>query len=369
MQDVMIVLEPEAASRSVLKQIDASIEPHERYMIVDCGGGTVDLVTHELQEDGGVKEVAVGSGGCCGGSYVDQAYLDYLSERFGFFDQFKRTKQQHYYKLLANWEMTKINFTGQSDHSTDIDLPPGFLRVAEEHLDDDEVDSLAEGFEIPVEDMRGFFDGVVDKIMELAKLQLGESGAVHKIIFVGGFARSKYLQQRAKAELETVETRVIIPPSPASAVLKGAVLLRAEPTAFVKERIARQTYGICVSMPFVKGKHNDAHSTVDAATGTLLATNAFHPFVLRKQSLAFDEQVSHKFQAGQSEVQVRLYKTSARDVPATIDEPGVGLLGRVTIPDVEIGSTLEIGMTFGDTAIHAVVTTSSGERPFIFHLD
>ena len=37
------------------------------YIVVDCGGGTVDLTVHELDNDTGVlKEVHKGTGGPCG---------------------------------------------------------------------------------------------------------------------------------------------------------------------------------------------------------------------------------------------------------------------------------------------------------------
>jgi hypothetical protein len=367
MRDITIVLEPEAASYSVQRQPSVSIEPHQRYMIVDCGGGTVDLVTHELQEDGTVKEVAVGSGGCCGGTYVDQAYLLYLGEQFPFLGQFKRTKQSHYLKMLANWEMTKTNFTG-TDRSTIIDFPPGFLAVASEHLDVETLADLEDGFEISAADMRALFDGVVDRILELVDKQLADSGLVHRIVFVGGFSRSKYLQQRAKTALETEETNVVFPPSPESAVLRGAVLLRAAADVFIKERVMRQTYGICASVPYKEGIHDPMMCTMDSK-GQLMATNGFFPFVLRKQTLQHDEQVCHNFHAAQPDVVMMLYASNATEAPTTIAEAGVALLGRVCIPNLEVGSSITIGMTFGDTAIHVVVTTSEGVRPLTFHLD
>jgi hypothetical protein len=49
-------------------------------MIVDIGGGTVDLIVHEKQEYI-LKEVSQGFGGLCGGVYVDQEYWSYLSKR------------------------------------------------------------------------------------------------------------------------------------------------------------------------------------------------------------------------------------------------------------------------------------------------
>jgi hypothetical protein len=45
------------------------------YLVVDAGGGTVDLVVHKKEGDA-LREVHPGTGGLCGGRVVDGILLD-----------------------------------------------------------------------------------------------------------------------------------------------------------------------------------------------------------------------------------------------------------------------------------------------------
>ncbi|KAI8510869.1 hypothetical protein Bbelb_117850 [Branchiostoma belcheri] len=83
---LMIALEPEAAGifcrcdKTQQKFVD--IKPGDRYMIVDCGGGTVDITVYETGEDCKVKEVTTASGGDWGGTKVDEEFLKLLDDIF-----------------------------------------------------------------------------------------------------------------------------------------------------------------------------------------------------------------------------------------------------------------------------------------------
>ena len=49
-----------------------------RYLVVDCGGGTVDITVHELDDAGKLKELYKATGGpygSLGGSSVGRAFL------------------------------------------------------------------------------------------------------------------------------------------------------------------------------------------------------------------------------------------------------------------------------------------------------
>ena len=39
-----------------------------RYMVVDCGGGTVDITVHEMENDGLLRELYKATGGAYGGT-------------------------------------------------------------------------------------------------------------------------------------------------------------------------------------------------------------------------------------------------------------------------------------------------------------
>ena len=53
------------------------------FLIVDCGGGTVDLTVRILKENNKLTEVTERTGDFCGGSYVDKEFLKYLEKQIG----------------------------------------------------------------------------------------------------------------------------------------------------------------------------------------------------------------------------------------------------------------------------------------------
>ena len=48
---------------------------HRCHMVVDCGGGTVDITVHEMSKEGGkLKELLKATGGPFGSTSVDDAF-------------------------------------------------------------------------------------------------------------------------------------------------------------------------------------------------------------------------------------------------------------------------------------------------------
>ncbi len=73
-----------------------------------AGGGTVDLVVHAKSTVDGkfkAKEVAPGTGGLCGGTYVDKAFLEYIRAKFPGIDEYRTTNVDKYCRLMQNWEV------------------------------------------------------------------------------------------------------------------------------------------------------------------------------------------------------------------------------------------------------------------------
>ncbi|KAK3108474.1 hypothetical protein FSP39_008744 [Pinctada imbricata] len=56
------------------------VGPGERYMVVDAGGGTVDIAVHETKNDGKLREVYMANGGDWGGTKVDEGFQNFLAD-------------------------------------------------------------------------------------------------------------------------------------------------------------------------------------------------------------------------------------------------------------------------------------------------
>ncbi|CAM6092452.1 unnamed protein product [Calypogeia fissa] len=85
-----IALEPEAASVYCLQKFKHSheLKMGSKVLVVDAGGGTVDLVVHELVDDSGLRlrEVTTSTRDLCGGTFVDIAFMDYLAAKIPCFE-------------------------------------------------------------------------------------------------------------------------------------------------------------------------------------------------------------------------------------------------------------------------------------------
>ncbi len=96
-------------------------------MIVDCGGGTVDLTTRKLLEDDKLDETIERKGDFCGGCFVDDEFLKFIGRKVGY-SALDMVKKKHYsqlqYMVQEFCRRVKIPFTGkESDYQfQEIDL-------------------------------------------------------------------------------------------------------------------------------------------------------------------------------------------------------------------------------------------------------
>lgn len=115
-----LALEPEAAAiycQENLNNQEFLNKPGTRFMVVDCGGGTVDITVRDViikEGQKGLKEVIAGSGGAHGSTYVDKTFLQYLSSpemlTADVIDDFHNKSPQTYVQLMEEWEKAKCGF-------------------------------------------------------------------------------------------------------------------------------------------------------------------------------------------------------------------------------------------------------------------
>ncbi|WAR14841.1 HS12A-like protein [Mya arenaria] len=86
-----LALEPESAAicckEMALRKTEGiegimlkAFDPGQKYIVLDCGGGTVDTTGHEVQENGQLKELHAATGGPWGGKLVNDAFEEFISE-------------------------------------------------------------------------------------------------------------------------------------------------------------------------------------------------------------------------------------------------------------------------------------------------
>src|SRR4051812_43642308 len=82
------------------------------FMVVDCGGGTVDLTTRTLLPDNKLSEITERTGDLCGSTYVDKEFIIFLEKKLGFaaVDEFKRENYGQYQYLIHHFFCPRIKF-------------------------------------------------------------------------------------------------------------------------------------------------------------------------------------------------------------------------------------------------------------------
>ncbi|WAR31547.1 HS12A-like protein, partial [Mya arenaria] len=138
-----LALEPEAASLycrhlPVNKNVghsDASLYSFPegtKYMVLDAGGGTVDITVHEIVSENTVRELHKASGGAWGGIKVDEEFEKLIDELIGpgSVDDLKRESMEEYLDLTQEFEIKKREIDPTSEKQVSIRMPSLFRHFA-----------------------------------------------------------------------------------------------------------------------------------------------------------------------------------------------------------------------------------------------
>ncbi|KAH8694162.1 hypothetical protein BGW36DRAFT_430185 [Talaromyces proteolyticus] len=262
---ISMVSEPEAAAICVFHTYstklgsECPLKPESNVMIVDMGGGTVDLITYTVKnlKPFEVEEACVGSGAKCGSTSINRQFLKFMESRFG--DQFKNKPQKDIglkSKLMNGFEDIKRMFTEDAD-SQRVPFPLEWDNADQYDTDNQEII-------LTNEELRSMFDPMVKNIFELIQGQVEEAKKetntpITTIILCGGLAESKYIRFKIKAFCnEYLKTaQVMIPESPWSAICVGATMSGLDPNKVIKSRRARRAYGTVVHRKFEEGLYEE----------------------------------------------------------------------------------------------------------------
>ncbi|RPB01606.1 actin-like ATPase domain-containing protein [Choiromyces venosus 120613-1] len=272
--DLSLLSEPEAAAIYTIKNQDThAINVHDRIVVCDAGGGTVDLISYTVLSINPLRvtECAVGTGGFCGSTYIDRNFELLLKRRMGHhYDNMRVETQQ---RIVKSFEEVKCAFRDNPDQNVYHVGVPAIDTIPEAGIYGGE-------FQLTREEMRQLFDPIVDQIMTLINGQIQsisrEGYRVNSVLLVGGFGES-----------------------PATAVVKGAVLRGLESSIPLQvsafARRARRHYGTPMSTPFVPGRHSDRDAYTDPITGRKMARNQVSWFLQKGELITDDRRITRNF--------------------------------------------------------------------------
>lgn len=111
--NLQLCLEPEAACLAIsIKDAPHFSRVGTKTLILDCGGGTIDITTHEVLSTSPLrlKEVLPPTGGPWGSTCVDNEFMRWCQEFLGD-DEYARVRRTSaFYNLLTQWEQGKTAF-------------------------------------------------------------------------------------------------------------------------------------------------------------------------------------------------------------------------------------------------------------------
>ncbi|XP_061693827.1 heat shock 70 kDa protein 12A isoform X4 [Syngnathoides biaculeatus] len=367
---------------NVIGELWSELEEGDRYVVVDCGGGTVDLTVHQIRlPEGHLKELYKASGGPYGSLGIDYEFEKLLCQIFGqdFIDQFKIKRPAAWVDLMIAFESRKRAAAPGRANPLNINLPFSFIdyykkfrgHSVEHALRKSNVDFVkwsSQGMlRMSPDAMNSLFKPTIDHIIQHLN-ELFEKPEVSDIKFlflVGGFAESALLQQAVQNMLQG-RSRIIIPHDVGLTILKGAVLFGLDPS-IIKVRRSPLTYGVGVLNRFVEGKHPPEKLLVK--DGTCWCTDVFDTFIAADQSVALGEMVKRSYtpaKPSQQVIVIHVYCTEKESV-GFISESGVKKCGSLRLDVSGTESTaprreIQTLMQFGDTEIRAMAVDVSTGR-------
>lgn len=367
---------------NVIGELWAELQEGDRYVVVDCGGGTVDLTVHQIRlPEGHLKELYKASGGPYGSIGIDYEFEKLLCKIFGqdFVDQFKLKRPAAWVDLMIAFESRKRAAAPDRTNPLNINLPFSFIdyykkfrgHSVEHALRKSNVDFVkwsSQGMlRMSPDAMNSLFKPTIDHIIQHLKdlFSKPEVSDIKFLFLVGGFAESPLLQAAVQDMLQG-RSRIIIPHDVGLTILKGAVLFGLDPSV-IKVRRSPLTYGVGVLNRFVEGKHPAEKLLVK--DGTRWCTDVFDTFICADQSVALGEAVKRSYtpaKPSQQVIVIHVYCAEKEGV-AFISEPGVRKCGTLKLdvsgtessaPRREIQTLLQ----FGDTEIRAMALDVSTGR-------
>ena len=349
----------------------------EQYVVVDVGGGTVDITAQKFdQETGQIDVIQNPEGNDCGGTMVNREFTKLLQKLLGEAEtQITSNIDSAFPKLLSGqdkvilkpclnhilyceFEAEKEAFGSQCSCNDDkndrkeikVQLPHDI--VAKFGLDvlQENVEKLADP-RIQLEDdklyikfskVKELFQPALSGILECTRSAL--SNLMHRlsdfntIYLVGGFGGSKYvyshIENLVDTEFPDVNFRVIVPEDHILAIVNGAVRYKKNP--IIRSRFMNRTYGIVVSVDYDPSVHSKEHFCYNE-DGHEVCGDSFLTFVRKGDPVTINEVAVSNIVPDfdkEKEVHIPFYCS---------EEPSLEYLNDYRTPDIMIPLAYKVG--------------------------
>ncbi|KAI0318148.1 hypothetical protein OF83DRAFT_1057355 [Amylostereum chailletii] len=243
---VAFVSEGEASLHYCLASglISEEVKKDNNVIVIDAGGGTVDLSTYTFTNTSPLKVQETAKPGCLcifsGSDFIRRRATCDLTEKL----KHSRFGTKSSVATIAHEfdQVAKKRFKGTGD---------SFVKFASVGDEDREAGIRHGLIKLTEEEVRGYFDPGIREIIRAVKAQQDAVAPanISAYFLVGGFAASEYLYNELDAHLGGRGSRLFRPDNhTGKAVAVGAVSFYID--HFVSTRVARLTYGTTCSRPY-----------------------------------------------------------------------------------------------------------------------
>ncbi|KAG2016364.1 hypothetical protein CC2G_009535 [Coprinopsis cinerea AmutBmut pab1-1] len=239
---VTFVTEGEASLHFAIENGLSLIEKGEGVIIVDAGGGTVDISAYKKASDPKERdmfeEIAIPQCHFFGSVFVSiyaRQLLEELLAESPFIDDL-----DHIIRCFD--KSTKIRFTS--------DKQPQYIRFGGTRDNDESCNIRFGQLKLEGSQVATFFEPSIKCITEALKAQIRNSQTVIKhVVLVGGFSASNWLHAKVSEALKPLWVTIFRPQNYVNkAVSDGSVAFHLD--RMVTVRIAKYTYGTTVSLAY-----------------------------------------------------------------------------------------------------------------------
>ncbi|XP_038132799.1 heat shock 70 kDa protein 12A-like [Cyprinodon tularosa] len=375
-EKLIIALEPEAASIWCKKlpsdgfisenhskeSLDQS--PGTQYIVVDCGGGTIDMTVHEVQDGGALKELHKVSGNNLGGQTVDRKFKHFLREILpdGVWDEFEQNSPSLAQRIM--YDFTRLK---QVDKDIQISFPYKVVSLATEksgtkNFIKSDLGASWDGdyIKISQDKLRSFFkeslEGITHNLREIFNSGLN----INYILLVGGYAQSEILQQHIIDQFRR-QCEFLCPFRAQEAIVRGAVEFGRNPQVVISRK-SSYTYGFAVCEKFDERKHKEDKKFT--AGGVEYSRDIFRKLVEEGEDVGSEETrefLCSTAKADQRNMKMIFYRSFRKDL-VYVDDWGVDEVGSFIV-EITGDHKVKLEIKFGSTEITATGTTLiSGEK-------
>lgn len=353
-----------------------------RFMVVDGGGGTVDITAYRVVDEGGktgLGEIGRAKGERLGSEYLNLGFIDLISQHLGGSAaayEMEKNDPVGFGELMQKWANAKRHIPFEPKDPVEVALGARidrWLSPAMRKSLAQSQDGVDDSIVVSPREITDIFAAVVEPTLDYIDRQLSEMATftskqlpVETILLAGGFAASPYLQEAIRRRFAG-RASVVQAIHPETAVLHGAVHFARDPE-ITRIRRVQHTWGLKAVADYDESRHDSKHRT--RLFGRDACDGIFDIYVHAGDPISPDKPVvntSVPYDASQYDILLELYSTLDR-WPDYVDDPGCAKSASVTIPISNMRHLprderkVDVAMYFGKTELEVCATnTHSGE--------